>query len=120
MSDLQVLFPKSLEVEVDGRSVQIRPVRVRDFEAFADVSAQLLAVLAEPTTERLFKFAADHKRLLALLVPSTTLSAWRIRRLPAAIAVELIVLAMRVNASFFDAALVRLASLSDGPKSSSN
>ena len=117
MSELDVLFPKPLEVQLAGRSVKVKPVQLKHFEGFAKASAELIEVLSEPTTQRLFAFASKRRNLLAVLRVATDLSAWRILRLPTSTAVELMVLAVRVNASFFDAALVSLAAVLDGQKS---
>ena len=117
VSELEVLFPKPLEVKLAGRSVKVKPVPLKHFEGFAKASAELIEVLGAPTTQRLFAFASKRRNLLAVLRVATDMSAWRILWLPTSTAVELMVLAVRVNASFFDAALVSLAAVLDGQKS---
>jgi len=119
MSDLQILFPEPVLVEVQGKVVQIRPVRLCDFEAFGQASAALVSALADPSRGAVLAYAAKHKTLRAILAKSTDLSAWRIWRLPAAIAVELMVHVVRVNASFFDQALINLADVLAGQTSPS-
>lgn len=120
MSELKILFPQPVSVDVLGRPVEIRPVQLRHFETFGKASGELIAALADPSGGAVMAYAAKHKNLRAILGTSTTLSAWRIWRLPAAVAVELMVYVVRVNASFFDQALVDLAGVLAGRTSRSN
>lgn len=120
MSELQILFPATVVVDVNGRKVGIKPVELRDFEVFGKASAELLAALADPKPGAVMLYAAKHKNLRALLGAATTLNAWRIWRLPAAVAVELMVHVVRLNASFFDQALIGLAEVLAGQASRNN
>jgi len=120
MTELQILFPEPVTVEVMGKPVQIHPVRLRDFELFGAASGALIKALADTSRGSVLAYAAKHKHLRAILGKSTDMSAWAIWRLPAASAVELMVHVVRVNAGFFDQALVSLASAFPGQTSPSN
>jgi hypothetical protein len=116
MTDLKILFPEPVTVEVMGKVVSIHPVRLRDFEAFGAASGLLIAALSDPSRGAVLAYATKHKNLRAILGTSTSLSAWAIWRLPAATAVELMVHVVRVNAGFFDQALISLAGAFPGQK----
>lgn len=120
MSDLQILFPESVLVRVQSRQVEIRPVRFCDFELFGRVSQRLIGLLNDPSMEGIANYSVKRKELNALLRKTTSLSAWSIWRLPAAIAVELAVYVIKVNSSFFDQALVNLAGVLLGQTQHSN
>lgn len=120
MSDLQILFPKPVLVDVAGRVVHIKPVKLRHFEAFGTASAELIKAMSDPSGGALMVYAAKHKNLRAILGVATSLNAWQIWRLPAAVAVELMVYVVRVNASFFDQALIGLAEVLAGQASRNN
>lgn len=109
MSDLQILFPEQVHVQVNARRVEIKPVRLCDFDLFGRVSQALVGLLQKPDMEGFAAYAGKRKELNDLLRKTTSLSAWKVWRLPAGVAVELAVHVIRVNESFFDAALVNLA-----------
>lgn len=120
MSELQILFPEPVTVEVMGKAVQIHPVRLRDFESFGKAAGALIVALSDPSRGAVLAYATKHKSLRAILGKSTDLSAWAIWRLPAAVAVELMVHVVRVNSGFFDQALISLADVFAGQTSPSN
>lgn len=117
MSELKVLFPDSEFVSVAGRKVLVKPVTFKGFEEFGKAATVVLAMASSQTVEQLYAYAAKQNILEALLVSSTNLSRWRIRRLPAAAAVHLMLHVIRVNAFFFESALVEMAQALDGEKS---
>lgn len=114
MSELNVLFPQPVVVGVLGRQVEIRPVRLCDFEMFGKAAGELIVALGDPSRGAVLAYASKNKNLRAILGKSTNLSAWRLWRLPAATAVELMVHVVRVNSGFFDQALVSLADVMAG------
>lgn len=120
MSELQILFPAMVVADVNGRAVGIKPVQLRHFEVFGKASAELMAALASPAPGAVLLYASKNKNLRAILGRATTLTAWQIWRLPAAVAVELMVHVVRVNASFFDQALIGLAEVLAGQASRNN
>lgn len=109
LSDLEILFPPPYFVSVQGRRVQIKPVALRDFELFGKAAGPLLGLLADPSNLRVMAYAANRDNLRAILGKATDLSAYRLWRMPAVVAVELMAHVVAVNSSFFDKALVALA-----------
>lgn len=109
MSDLQILFPKPVMVAVGSRQVAIRPVELRHFEAFGEAAGGLLAMLGAASPAQIYEYAKRSGALSTVLGGCTSLSAWRIRRLPTVTAVELMIHVIGVNSSFFDQALSRMA-----------
>lgn len=109
MSDLNILFPKPEVVGVMGRPVVIRPVELRHFDAFGEAATGLIRLLADSSLEQIYTYAKQSGALSAILGNCTSLSAWRIRRLPAAVAIELMVHVVRVNSGFFGQALQAMA-----------
>lgn len=120
MTDLQVLFPEREIVSVQGRRVEIRPIALRDFEAFGAAAADLIALLAAPNDAAVMAYASKAKNLKAIIGRATSLSVWRASRLPAVTVVELLVHVVRVNSGFFDQALIGLAAALNGPTPPSN
>lgn len=118
MSELKLIFPEPEVVEVQGRRVLVRPVRLRDFEVFGAAAAALIAMVANATPAEVYAYAKQSGALPAILRSCTDLSAWRISRLPAAVAVELMLLVVAINNRFFDQALVRAGNLLAGAMSS--
>lgn len=118
MNDLRVLFPKSVVADVGGRSVTIRPVTLKDFDEFGEASGNLLAMIASASPAQVYAYAKKSGALKSILGSCTDMPAWRVGRLPAASAVELMIQVIAVNSSFFDQALVRAASLLTGAVSS--
>ena len=117
MSDLKVLFPDSEYVTVAGRKVLIKPVTFKNFEKFGQSATVVIAMASAKTVEQLYAYAKRTDHLEQLLTSSTNLSRWRIRRLPAAAAVHLMLHVIRVNAFFFENALVEMAQVLDGHQS---
>ena len=120
MSDLAILFPEPEVVLVHGRRVEIRPVRLCDFEAFGQAAGELISLLADPSGAGVMAYGKRSKRLLAVIRKATNLTAWQAWRLPAPVAVELMVHVVRVNSGFFDQALVNLAEVLAGQTLHSN
>jgi hypothetical protein len=109
MSDLEVLFPEPHVVVVMGSRVRIKPVTLENFEKFSKMGAATFALLADPAPIKYFEFSKNTALLQGILACCTTLS-WRQRRkLPAAAALELTLHVLRVNADFFDQALLAQA-----------
>lgn len=119
MSDLEILFPVPVVVPVGRRRVVVRPVELRHFEAFAAASASVIGMLGTKSVAGLYAYAKQSGALRTILGACTNLSAWRIARLPAAVAVELMVVVISINSGFFDQALVRAAAALAGAKSPS-
>lgn len=117
MPDLKVLFPEPEFVSVAGKKVLVKPVTFKSFEEFGKAATVVLAMASSQTVEQLYAYAARQKTLESLLVLSTNLSRWRIRRLPASAAVHLMLHVIRVNAFFFESALVEMAQTLGGEKS---
>ncbi|MFU6375151.1 hypothetical protein ACM792_08190 [Metapseudomonas otitidis] len=120
MSELQVLFPEPVVVAVGRRQVQIRPVGLADFELFGSASEDVLRFLNGCTPEGLCAYAVNARTLRRVLRRCTSLNRWALWRLPAPVALELMVQVMQVNAGFFGQALAGVASIADGPTSPSN
>ncbi len=122
MTDLAVVFPEPVVGLVDGRRVVIHPVRLGHLEAFGRSVAPLLKLIGsyrDPLA--LATFAEQHANdLRQALRLTTSLSRWRIWRLPAASAMQLFTLVVKVNASFFDVALVEVAKALAGAQSSNS
>lgn len=110
MSDLQILYPKPIAVRVEKRRVLIKPVEFRHFEAFAKAAGELLSMLAEASPQQIYAWAQRSGALLDVLGACTSLSAWRIKRLPSTVAVELMLQVVQVNNDFFAKALAKVAS----------
>jgi len=102
----QILFPENQKVSLGGKTVEIKPVRFVDFERFGKAAGNAIAMAASQTTEQLYVYASKSGVLLDILGTSTSLSRWAIKRLPAAVAVQLMFEVIRVNKDFFEQALV--------------
>lgn len=116
----KILFPQPGKVEVAGKKVIITPVRFQDFERFGSAAARALSLAASETTAQLYAQARETGVITDILVSCTTLSRWRIRRLPAVVAVQLMFEVMQVNKDFFEQALVHAARVLAGAESSSD
>jgi hypothetical protein len=102
----QILFPESQHVRLGRKKVEIKPVRFVDFERFGKAAGNAIAMAASQTTEQLYVYASKSGVLLDILGTSTSLSRWAIKRLPAAVAVQLMFEVISVNKDFFEQALV--------------
>lgn len=120
MTDHSVLFPKPVVVRLNGRPVTVMPVKLENFSDFSDAATGLIELLADATPLKIYAYAKNSGALRAVLGSCTSLSSWRIRRLPAATAIELMVHVLRVNSGFFGKALLAAATQLAGPISSSN
>lgn len=120
MSDIQILFPEPVPVTVGGRQVLILPVRMRHFEAFGQAASDLFVMLGKFTSEEIYSYAKKNGGLKVILLHCTTLSRWRLSRLPAAVAVELMIHVVMANAGFFGRALVKAERFVVGQTSPSN
>lgn len=110
MSELNILYPKPVFVMVGMRQVSIRAVQLRHFEAFGQAAGGLIAVVKAADPSAIYAYAKTGSALSGLLVSCTSLSAWKIRRLPTAVALELMIKVVEINSGFFDQALVKAAS----------
>jgi len=110
MSDLEILYPKPVFVRVGKRAVCIKPVQFRHFEAFGKAAGELLAMLSQASPEEIYAWAQRSGALLDVLGVCTSLSAWRIKRLPSAVAIELMLQVVQVNNDFFAQTLAKVAS----------
>ncbi|MBU1282881.1 MAG: hypothetical protein KJ989_15250 [Gammaproteobacteria bacterium] len=110
MSDLKILYPKPVVVMLGMRQVSIRPVQLRHFEAFGQAAGGLISVIGAQNPSAVYAYAQSAPALRDLLGTCTSLSAWRIRRLPTAAALELMIKVVEINNGFFDQALVTAAS----------
>lgn len=117
MQSLKILFPEPEFVSVAGRKVLVRPVTFKNFERFSKSATVMIAMASAKTIEELYAYAQRTKHLESLLVNSTNLSRWRIRRLPAAAAAHLMLHVIRVNAFFFEAALIDMEKVLGGQQS---
>lgn len=102
----EILFPERRYVSIRGKQVEIKPVRFVDFERFGKAAGNAIAMAASQTTEQLYVYASKSGVLLDILGTSTSLSRWAIKRLPAAVAVQLMFEVIGVNKDFFEQALV--------------
>lgn len=115
MSDLAILFPEPEVIEVMGRRVEIRPVKLKDFDAFGKAAGGLFALLESSSVEQVSAYGQKEGGQLAdVLARCTSLPLWRAKRLPASVAVQLLVHVVRVNAGFFGAAQAAMAKVLAG------
>lgn len=124
MSDIQILFPDPSTVLVGRMRLKVHPVRLADFEAFGKAAQAIFQMLNNCTTEELFRYASSSGTLRTVLMRCTSagrwglLGRWWIGRLPAAVAVELMIHVLQVNSDFFGQALGAAVNTLDGLKSS--
>ncbi|TRO29319.1 hypothetical protein EQ826_00050 [Ectopseudomonas mendocina] len=111
MSDLKILYPEPVVVVIAGRKVRIKPVKFGLFEDFAQASTKIMEMLAGGGAAHIFAWAAESSSLEIVLAGCTSLPRWRVRRLPAQVAVQLMLKVMEVNNDFFGQALARAAKL---------
>lgn len=110
MNELSILFPKPEEVLLGRRRVEIRPVAFEHFAEFGAAAQGLIQLVGAATTQEIAAYAREHSADLGRVVRHcTNLSRWRIRRLPAAVVVQLVVQIIRANTDFFGQAQVAAA-----------
>lgn len=115
MSDFRVLFPEGETARVGKLRVQVRPVELRHFELFGRVSSSVLGFVASASVEELSAYGREHANDLSnALAAVTDLSGYRIRRMPVAAAIQLLLFAIKVNAGFFAQAQLAAAQALDG------
>ena len=112
MSDIQILFPEPVTALVAGRRVKIRPVTLANFERFGKAAGMIMAMATSKTAEQLYAYCYGKGLLMDVLQTVTDLPAWRIKRLPAMVAVELMLAVIEINKGFFEKALVSAAAKS--------
>lgn len=121
MSELQILFPEPVTVEVMGKAVQILPVKLRHFERYGKAAGALVELFASASVQQINRYAADHSgELRDLLLVTTSLNRWRLWRLPATVTVQLLAEVVRVNSGFFGEALPAMVRALSGALSSSD
>lgn len=120
MSELEILFPEPVTVQIADRKVQIRPVRLRHFQRYGKQAAGLIDLFSSVSIRQINAYAERNSaEMRQLLLDTTDLSRWQIWRLPTSAAVELVAEVIRVNSDFFGVALARAARTLGGPGSSS-
>ncbi|MCQ4274509.1 hypothetical protein [Stutzerimonas degradans] len=121
MSDLKILFPEPVTVEVMGRDVQILPVKLRHFERYGKSAGALVELFSQASVQQINRYAATHSReLRKVLLVTTSLKRWQLWFLPATVCVQLLVEVVRVNSSFFGEALPAMVRALSGAPSSSD
>lgn len=110
MSDLEVLFPKPQVVLVLGSRVLINPATLEHFDSIAKLGAAAFGLMAEPSAVKYLEFSKHRELIQQVIKDCTTLGWWRRRRLPVPVAFELVLHILRVNADFFEQALLAQAS----------
>ncbi|MCY1287922.1 hypothetical protein D9M68_448280 [compost metagenome] len=120
MSQLSVIFPEPVELPLGRHAIQIRPVEFRHFAMFGRAAGQLLAVAANASYEQALAYAERNATdLRRLLRATTSLSRWRLSRLPAAVLLQVALQVVRVNGDFFAQALGKAAEVLNGQASPS-
>lgn len=120
MSDLPILFPEPEHIELAGRRVAIRPIKLRDLERYGKTAAALVELLGSASVQQINRWAASNARdVRAILRATTSLNRWQLWRLPGSVAAQLLVEVVRVNSGFFGEALPAMARALAGQKSPS-
>ena len=118
MSDLQIIFPEPVTVEVMGRDVQILPVKLRHFERYGKSAGDLIELFSNGGVQRINRYAEKHSsEMRKVLCATTTLNRWQLWRLPATVSVQLFTEVIRVNTSFFGEALPAMVRALNGDQS---
>lgn len=106
MADLSVLFPEPSEITLNGKTVTLKPVTLEHFELFGTAAAGLIEMLNAASVNQILAYAKAHSKELDKMLKVTTSLSWRQRRkLPATVAVQLMVTVVSENAGFFGEAL---------------
>lgn len=120
MSDISILSPSPEAVSVDGKSVRIRPVQLKDFELFGRCAQALIEALSGAGLAGFTRYAQAHAdELRKVLRATTSLSRLSIRRMSATTSIAVFVQVVRVNAGFFAEALPEMVRALDGARSPS-
>lgn len=120
MSDLKILFPEPVTIEVAGREAQILPVKFQHFEQYGKVAGEVVSLLSQAGVQPVNRFAEKHSAAVRkLLLATTSLTRWQLRRLPATVTVQLLVEVVRVNSGFFGEALPAMVRALSGAMSPS-
>lgn len=121
MSELQILFPEPVMVEVRGKAVEIRPVKLRHFERYGKAAGALVELFGSASVQSINRYAAEHSgELRVLLLDTTSLTRWQLWQLPATVTVQLLTEVVRVNSGFFGEALPSMVGALNGALSSSD
>lgn len=110
MSELKILYPAKVVLMIGMRQVVVKPVQLRHFEAFGKAAGGLIEVVAAGSPSAVYEYAKSSEVLQGILGTCTSLSRWRVRRLPTSVALELMLKVVEINNGFFDQALVKAAS----------
>ncbi|WP_350447619.1 hypothetical protein ABS648_03425 [Pseudomonas solani] len=121
MTDLSVAFPERISGLVNGRRVEIHPVRLGQLEAFGQSVQPLLTLLQSfSDVQSLGQYAEQHaSSLRKALRLTTSLNRIQLYFMPASAALELFAVVVQVNARFFGEALARVGSALAGVQASS-
>ncbi|AQZ96554.1 hypothetical protein ACFSB1_10705 [Halopseudomonas phragmitis] len=121
MSNLNILFPEPGEVVLAGKPVKLKPVTLEHFELYGQAAAELMGLLSNANVQQINRYAATHAgQLQKVLAVTTDLSWWQRKRLPATVAVQLLVAVVAENAGFFGEALPAMVDKLNGAKSFSD
>lgn len=121
MSELEILFPQPVTVEVLGKAVEIRPVKLRDFQRYGKAAGALMELFGQASVQQINRYADAHSaELRGLLLATTSLNRWQLWRLPATVTVQLLTEVVRVNSGFFGDALPSMVRALSGALSSSD
>lgn len=116
MSELEILFPAPVVVTLNGRSVKILPVKLRNFGKYGKVAGKFIELLDTASIRQINSYASMHSsELQSLLRVTTSLNRWQLWRMPSTVAVLLLVEVIRVNSSFFADALPEMVRALTGP-----
>ena len=121
MSELEILFPEPEIVRLGNSKVKIYPVRLRDFELYGKSAGAMIELFSQSSVQQINRYAEKNSpELRRLLRRTTNLSRWRLWRLPATTAVQLLVEVVRVNSGFFGEALPAMVRALSGEPSHSD
>lgn len=106
MSDLQIMFPEPVIVEIAGRAVKVYPVKLRHFELYGKTANCLLQLFEQTSVQHINQYAAvNSKQIRKLLLATTSITRWQLWRMPSSVSVQLLTEVVRVNSGFFAEAL---------------
>lgn len=121
MNELQILFPEPVAVQVKGKPVLIKPVKLRHFQRYGKAAAALVALFAQASVAQINRYAAEQSaEVRAVLRLTTSLNRWQLWWLPSTVAVQLLAEVVRVNSGFFGEALPVMARALTGEQSPSD